>query len=61
MKDVFLATFDTDLTCRKIEKDNIKIFNIGQYKVRKVFSRLTQIVMFDRSDKQKERRLLNAS
>jgi len=42
-------------TCRKIETMQMKIYNIGTYKIKSTIGCLAQIVEYDRHDKRRER------
>jgi hypothetical protein len=42
-------------TCRRIDSKEMKIFNIGQYKVKSVVGSLAQITEFTRDDLGRER------
>jgi len=44
-----------DENCRKIDTETMGLYNIGQYKVKKVLNHLAQITVFDRYEKRKEK------
>ena len=48
-------------TCRKIDTETMRLYNIGQYKVKRILNHLAQITEFDRYDRQKEKRNANCS
>ena len=48
-------------TCRKIDCESMRLYNIGQYKVKRILNHLAQIVEYDRHDKRREKEKRNAN